>query len=261
MKADYLTLLQEFGLSPNESGIYESLVKYGELNVADISTKAKIHRRNVYDALQRLLEKGLVYEVLEHKTSFYQAVSPEKLLDIINEKRDQLLTALPDLMKLYQTTSAPESVHIYRGVEGLKNYMRDILRVGADYYSIGAKGVWADPRVAGILPSFLKEAKKKKITFHVLYDPQVRDAGSHVLNLLPTEHRYLPEFCKTPASLGVFGNTTVVLTNTGIGKMAGDISFTVITNQHLAESIRLWFKVLWEMSSSIKDRKTPKMKK
>jgi sugar-specific transcriptional regulator TrmB len=243
------TLLQEFGLSPNESSIYETLVREGELGVAAISRHSGIHRRNVYDALQRLLEKGLVYEILEQKFSSYQAVSPEKLMELLDEKKSRLELFLPDLLKLYHKSPVKESVLIYRGAEGLKNYMRDIIRQGSDYYSIGAKGIWADPRLATLLPSFLKEAQKKKIEFRILYDPIVRHQGEKVLKLIPANYRFLPEHCRTPASLGIFGDTTVVLSDHSVGRMKDEICFTVITNSKLADSLRSWFSLLWSIAT------------
>ena len=254
MVSQLQSLLQEFGLSPNESSIYETLVREGELGVASISRHSGIHRRNVYDALQRLLEKGLVYEILEQKFSSYQAVSPEKLMELLDEKRTRLESFLPDLLKLYHKSPVKESVLIYRGAEGLKNYMRDIIRQGSDYYSIGAKGIWADPRLATLLPSFLKEAQKKKIEFRILYDPIVQQHGERVLKLIPANYRFLPEHCRTPASLGIFGDTTVVLSDHSVGKMNDEICFTVITNSQLADSLRAWFSLLWSLSSPDKPK-------
>lgn len=245
----YTSFLQELGLSPNEAAIFEALLRHGELSVAEVARRAGAHRRNVYDALQRLLEKGLVHEVLEHKLSRYQAVNPEKLLDIVNEKRERLLQVMPEFQKLFLHTPSQESVLIYRGVEGLKTYMRDILRKGKDYYSIGAKGIWADPRVKDILPSFLSDAKKKGITFHILYDPIVSTTKNSVLATIPANYRFLPPECSTPASLGVFGDVTVVLSDISAGKMKDEISFTVITNQKLAASVRSWFDLLWRVSA------------
>ena len=57
-------IYQSLGISPNEAKIYESLVESGEAGVSDISVSAKIHRRNAYDAIYRLIDKGLIFEIL-----------------------------------------------------------------------------------------------------------------------------------------------------------------------------------------------------
>ena len=55
----YEELLREMGLSPNEARVYEALLKTGEASVQTIAIKSKVHRRNVYDAISKLMEKLL----------------------------------------------------------------------------------------------------------------------------------------------------------------------------------------------------------
>ena len=71
-------LLQELGLPLNEAKIYEALLTYGGSGVSTISLRSGVHRRNTYDALHRLIEKGLVYEVFTQGETVYEAVEPGK---------------------------------------------------------------------------------------------------------------------------------------------------------------------------------------
>ena len=90
-------ILEKLGLSPNEAKIYLSLLEYGESGVADISTQAGVHRRNVYDSLKRLLDKGLVQQSLDTKENSYAPVDPSKLTEIIAEQSQQLEEVMPAL--------------------------------------------------------------------------------------------------------------------------------------------------------------------
>ena len=56
---EYQELFQSLGLAKNEAKIYEVLIREGNSPVGKISEKSGIHRRNVYDSLNRLIEKGL----------------------------------------------------------------------------------------------------------------------------------------------------------------------------------------------------------
>lgn len=60
-----LAILEGLGLSPNEAKIYETLVLRGESSVSDIAVAAKIHRRNAYDAIERLIDKGLCFQFFQ----------------------------------------------------------------------------------------------------------------------------------------------------------------------------------------------------
>ena len=147
--------LQQLGLSKNEAKIYEVLVKRGVLGVGEIAVKSQVNRRNVYDSMQRLLEKGLVFEVYETRDVKYQAVEPDKLRALIEEKKEEILAKiLPSLNSSFQESPDTESVFVYRGIEGWRNYMRDILRVGEDFYCIGAAGAWWEPKSCRIYDSF-----------------------------------------------------------------------------------------------------------
>ena len=122
----YLGILQDLGLTPNEAKIYQTLIEQGESTAGEISTKGKVHRRNIYDTLNRLIEKGLVFQILAKGENIYKAVDPAKFLEIIKEKENKLNRILPDLQKQFEAKPTYQEAYIYRGVEGFKNYLRDI---------------------------------------------------------------------------------------------------------------------------------------
>lgn len=52
--------LGDVGLSKNEVKVYVALSKIGQATANKIVGNSKVHRTNVYDTLDRLVEKGLV---------------------------------------------------------------------------------------------------------------------------------------------------------------------------------------------------------
>jgi sugar-specific transcriptional regulator TrmB len=131
----YSEILSELGLAKNESFIYVSLVKNGGMGVSAIALKSGVHRRNVYDSMQRLLEKGLVYEEIGNKENIYYAVDPHKLIEMVDEKRSKIESLMPELIKQFKTSTKEQSVAIYRGVEGAKNYLLSIEREEKEVYA------------------------------------------------------------------------------------------------------------------------------
>ncbi|MBX4191729.1 MAG: hypothetical protein KW804_02945 [Candidatus Doudnabacteria bacterium] len=146
--------LEELGLSPNEAKIYEGLIRYGQASVPDISAKIGVHKRNIYDTVPRLLQKGLIYQIAG-KESLYAAVAPDKLNDLVWEKEAKLKSILPGLTQQYKKTTSHEAVYIYKGIEGFKNYLRDILDIGEDVYFVGAKGGWFDKELQPFIYSIM----------------------------------------------------------------------------------------------------------
>ncbi len=246
---DYQELFQSLGLSKNESKIYEILIRYGERGVGFISEKSGVHRRNVYDSLNRLLEKALVTEIIESSENKYQAAEPKKLLEIIREKSDSIEKLLPSLEKIYFSTPTEYKVHTYRGKEGWKQYMKDILRADKPFYSIAAQGAWMDTRVKSFYPGFLEQMKKKKIPMHHLFDYDVKESTHEILNHVGKNFKFLPKKYATNSGIDVFGDRVNIMHQQYLGKVGTDeeIIFTVIVNQNLADSFRTWFQYMWDM--------------
>ena len=242
----YLDLLQQLDLSKNEAQIYETLLRNGELSASKIAVRAKVHRRNVYDAIQRLLEKGLVFEILERRESRFQAVEPRKLLELVKEKEVMVKNAMPGLEDLFSSIAHEQAVYIYRGVEGWKNYMRDIIRTGEEFYCIAGKGAWMDQRIMNFFPQFTNDAQRKNIKFNHLFDHEVKESTHDIVKYVGKHYKFLPKGYSAPASVDLFGDRVNVVSNIHLGGVDEDMSITVIVNQLVADAFRIWFRFMWD---------------
>ncbi|MBI3952646.1 MAG: hypothetical protein HY336_01670 [Candidatus Doudnabacteria bacterium] len=242
---------ESLGLSPNEGKIYESLVEHGESSITQVAINAKIHRRNAYDAIARLIDKGLCFEIISSKENRYNAVDPDKLVELLGEKQNQLQEILPALKKKFGQRLAREEAFIYRGLEGQKNIWRDMLRIGKDAYVVGAKGGWFDPRLESSRIAFFKEANKKSLRFHQLFDYEMKIQKPGFAESFPAklEYRYLPKDYSTNSLLHIFGDYVITYTGLTIGKISDDTVFFILHSKDLAESYRKWFWYMWEQSS------------
>lgn len=243
-------VLTELGLSKNEGQIYEALLRGGDMNISQIAKQSRVHRRSVYDCIDRLLNRGLVFEIKEDGESYYQAVEPEKLSELVREKQELLNSTMPILKQLYRTTPADQELLVYRGIEGWKNCMRDILRIGEDYYCIAGKGGWMDPRILNFFPGFIKDLKKKKIGCHVLFEHEVKSRHHDITKYVGPHYRFLPKGFSTDASVEIFGDRVYLIADITYGKLGDDFWFTVIVNRKLADAFRMWFKLMWGASET-----------
>lgn len=247
----YQEILQEAGLSPNEAKIYEAMVELGESTISKIAVSSGVHRRNAYDAMNRLVDKGLCFEILSGGENRYNAVDPGKLLELVSEKQQKIQAILPGLQKKFVKRIAPEEAYIYRGYEGQKNIWRDILRIGANTHNIGAKAQWFDPKLDSARVEFFKEAKRKRLKFHLLFDHEVKIQMPDFPKTYPAElhYRFLPKEYSTNSIVHIFGDYVVTYTGVGLGKMSENTVFFVIRSRDLAESYRTWFWYMWKQSS------------
>lgn len=242
----YGQIFESIGLSPNEAKIYETMLSTGETGVSEVSVKAKIHRRNVYDAMHRLLEKGLVFVIFQKGENRYQAVHPQKLMEIVKEKEREIESVLPQLTKMFVTEASSESAYIYKGIEGYKNYRRDLVRVGEEAFFLGAKGLWRSPQIDQTFRDAYVSKFKKNVPHKVLFDPRVPELLPEALADERGNYRVLQKGYETPGVVDIFGDYVVTFVSVGIGNIGDDITIFVMRNRELAESYKTWFRCIWD---------------
>lgn len=241
----FLKELQEIWMSKNEAKIYETILELGESSVSDIAKKSGIHRRNIYDTITRLSEKGVVFSIFWWKENTFGAAEPQKLREMLHEKQQTFEKILPYLEDMRNKQPPTEAAFIYKWIEGYKNYMRDLANIAEDCYFLWAKGNWLTP---GVSPDFqrnferIMEIKWKKT--QIIFDPRVK-VREDIQNSTNWEYRFLPEWYETPWVVDVFWDYVVTFKWDGIGNFWENGTIFVMVNAQLAESYRTWFKFIW----------------
>ncbi len=130
--------LQKLGYTERESTVYLTLLQHGQLGVSDIARKCGLYRTDIYTALGRLKEEGIVSVVLRGKYHAYKASSPKllekKFLELANSF-DEEVEALRALE--YAPTLTRPVVTYIEGQKGITSIHDDIvttLKKGDTYY-------------------------------------------------------------------------------------------------------------------------------
>lgn len=242
----YQELLQRVGLSLNEARVYEALLYVGEANVNKISIKSKVHRRNVYDSLHKLIEKGLASETFVKGEKFFKAISPERLKEIIKEREIALDSQLAEMKKLYAATEPEAEAYLFRGVEGVKNYLRLILEQKQTVYFIGAKAMWLDPRLRHYIQHFDKERRALGIKFMHLFDHEVKKQKPEILALVGKPYKFLPSKYSSPTMIDIFGDYVVTFVGVKPGELYEEPLQFVLKSKLLADGYRKFFQFMWD---------------
>jgi len=242
----HVELLTDIGLSLNEARIYNTLLEIKGGTISAIARHAGIDRRNVYDTMQRLIKRGLAYQILPKKILTYAPVHPEKLKEFLTEKMDDLEDSLPGLIKKFDLASSNQQIFIYKGIQGLKNYIKLVLKTGKAVHSIGAKGSWFDPRVA----SFAKRASKtwatKKVGSKIIYDWEIRNHPD-VTRMVGKDYKFLPKKYSSDSQVDIVGDYIVIYSGINIKELDDDITMFVLRDKTLAKDYSKWFEFMWDM--------------
>ena len=245
----YEELLKEVGLSSNEAKVYETLLKIGEASVQTISNKCGVHRRNVYDSLSKLMEKGLVSEVFVNGEKNFKSVNPRRLLELLKEKEEKLNKIIPEMQDKFLNKQEKEEAYFYRGIEGFKNYLKDIIDTGEDVYFIGAKAFWLDERLKHFLPMFERDRKLKGIKFKHLFDYEVKEQKPEILKVVGKPYKFMPKKYSSSTAIDIFGSFVVTFVGVRPGELYDEPLMFVMKSRKLADGYRKFFQFMWDSCS------------
>jgi len=224
--------LKQAGLTENESKVYLALLDLGPSLAGQISRKAGLHRRTVYDTADMLAKKGLIGYILKNNRRLFQASNPNRILEIIKEKQDLVESVIKKLEEKYTKTKEKEETNFYKGKEGLKTVFEDQL----NYKEILILG--ASPKAYEILQFYFKwydkTRKQKKIKARII-------ASDKKIKKIPlAEIRYLPEKYSNPVSVNIYGDTTAIIL------WAEKPVAIVIKDKSITEGYRKYFELMWK---------------
>ena len=118
--------LLKIGLTEGEAKVYLALSELGSSTVGPIVKKSSVAYSNIYDILNRLIDKGIVSFIIKNKTKYFQAAPPANLVDFLDKKEKQiseqkqsLQKIIPDLEKL-QELHPKQEAEIFLGKKGLR---------------------------------------------------------------------------------------------------------------------------------------------
>ncbi|MDD5192802.1 MAG: helix-turn-helix domain-containing protein [Candidatus Nanoarchaeia archaeon] len=231
-------LLQDLGLEEKECKVYLALLQLGETTATKISEKTNLDRTLIYQLTNKLIEKGLVSYIIKNNVKYFSSANPKKLLQDLKEKELKLQEVMPELINLTKAKEEETRVEIFRGKEGLKAVLKDLIRTKKDYVAFGEEG-----RFQQVLPidihQFLNQIVKNNIHEKVLVREDLRGI---VVSSKNSEFRYLPKEYLSPVTIAVYGN-----------KVANFIwtspYYAILTeNKEIANSLRSQFNALWKLA-------------
>ena len=242
-------LLKKIGLSENEVKIYTTLLKTGSSTPYEIGKKTGIYRSQIYDILEKLINKGLVSYVYQGPKKYFQAASPEKIKDFLEDKKrlledqkKELDQIMPGLMKIPELQRMDTKVEVFRGKEGLKYFLKDIIKTGKEVLMTGIDDKKYKEELPFFMEQYFRELRRLGIKERVI---TVKRSGIFLFNKKTaptTEYRFLEERQFNPTNTVVYGSKVVIVswgsTETAI----------MIENEEIAETYRNYFEHLWRIA-------------
>ena len=229
------TQLEDAGLTRNEASVYYALVDQGPSKAGHITRRTGIHRRNVYDAIETLIQKGLVTYMKENNIRLFVAVSPARLLEMLKEKEQNIASVVPELQQKFNFVQKKNETVFYRGKQALKSLFDDQLKEGKEILIIGACA-FANDIVKYYFQKYDLERKRKNIKVKALFSSK----SNYTIPL--SEIKYLPKEMNSPTATNIYGDKVAII-------LWSEEPFAILIHQkEIADSYRNYFGLLWKQA-------------
>ena len=161
-------VLGAIGLVDRDIKVYLACLKLGSATVNKISKEAGTYRTYTYDILRSLMDRGLVNYVVKEKKHFFEVSNPERILEILKEKEDQVKEILPMLQEMRQSITEKPAVEFYEGLAGVNLIHDMILREKPEEIRVFGNPEQHSEIMKFYLPRFVKTRVKKRIKARVI---------------------------------------------------------------------------------------------
>lgn len=238
--------LGSVGLSEKEIAVYTSLLELGESSINKITKKSEVNRVTVYPIIQKLIEKGFVSKLYKEGKSYFKAIPPEQILDLLKEKSDKIRLILPELKKRTNKAKTSTSVELFRGRKGMYSFVErlysgkekqmyaygnfDIAKKALEYQALHGrklrilKKIKLDIAISPIYDDYLKENTYRRLT-RIRFNDSLKALEVYI----------------------IFGKTLV-----GIFEVSKELIGILIENEKLAEYHKFIFDKLWKEGKSLR---------
>lgn len=248
--------LIELGFSGAAARLYDSLVEKGPLTILEASRATEIERTALYRLIDDLTSRGLVEEVLEHKSRRLQAVTPQKIKDILdNEKRrvEKLENEFPEFEKLISSLPQNNSTQVryYRGISGIKQILWNETKAKNELIGYTHRNL---EEVVGhkYFEEYARELEKNKVVTRDLrcdsFLVSSDESGFVRRHIDKSVWRYLPDsVMHLTHNLDVYNGVVAMYY-----WQNEDVFGIEIENQMIAEMQRSIFETLWKLAENYK---------
>src|SRR3989338_4097634 len=129
-----ISILEDIGLTKNESIVYLTLIKIGNSGAGEILKISGLNSGKIYETLESLKRKGLISESILNHTSSFAASDTSQLSDYLREKQERLkkdeellLELLPELEKTRKDKLESSIPLTCQGIRGISVLVKEAL--------------------------------------------------------------------------------------------------------------------------------------
>ena len=247
-------ILRKIGVEKKETQVYLELLQSGPSSVSFLSKKSNSTRPTLYNRLEALAEKGIVYRAEQENGRIYIAETPEKILQIFEKHISRLRQAQENFKKITPTLNAKKGadflkprMQFFEGMESVQNAMEDFL----SYRDIESLNFWT-PKVVDLLSTdHFMYSNRKRIQNNIWQKTIAAGFENFKVKDYPNaatgkkfkrELRVAPHYIAPAMSYWVYANKVLFLAS------RAEVYAYIVESCEMAELMTIQFETLWDLS-------------
>jgi len=239
-------MLQEFGLSKNETAIYITLLEAGrELGGSDIAKKAGIPRQYIYIAIPLLCARGLIIKIPHGKKSRYKAVFQGEIEKIAKRKLVEAETIVHEL-SAFSHLSYEQDFEVVQGDDAIRRFeMENVekMKVGDTEYIIGGATDGFSKVMGNIMNHYLNSKQRKNIKVKYIGNQDEELYYKKFIGVyLNQEYRFIENLPQGVAHMVVRKDSVSFYT------FLNPPLIYIVKASSVAENYKQFFLMLWNMA-------------
>ena len=255
-------VLENLGLTPNESNIYQYLLStQASLSAHEITLALSLDKVSTYRALKSLEQQNLITVTGEKRTQRYQLNSTKELFNKYENQVQELSSLRSQLDELITHATSEQhdfylknKIQIYKGKEGyrlwnyerLKNGTKTIKEFGSDNFI--RKIFDTEDELFVYMNKYIQDRVSNKISMQSLVTPTANDwIFNRSDKKLLKEFKILETNDEVEAYMSIFGNRFGFYT-----KQGNEYLGVIIDDLFLASMMTTLFNALWVQGKSKK---------
>jgi sugar-specific transcriptional regulator TrmB len=244
-----LKAFESIGIPKMQTRVYLDLLKNKESSATQVSKRTKMHRANVYDTINKLKERNLVYMSTKDGRQVFAALPTDLILNNEKGRLENLKVAIEFINTTYVSGKSPR-VYTLEGLNAIKSIIFSLLEKESVIWIYGLAESENITNVLNdkLMNSFHLERIKRHIELKLLFYKIPHNEIKTLSNLKFTEARLLPKTRqpKTSQITQIVCDGFVYIT-----LWINPIYTIVIENDIIAKEYLDLYNVLWDSSKKV----------
>lgn len=244
-----IVVLQNLGLSDEESRIYLVLLGLGGCVASILAKEVGLKRTTIYPILKKLAAQGIVNVYFRKNKRFYYAEKPAKVAGLFHKKIESFENIIPTLESMDKKQAEMLGLRFVETVDELENFYFTILDEyrNKKYCAIGNANAWESLNT-DFFVQYRKDRALHGIHTKLLLTEDSRKINPTEENLL-REWKYLPAQYKFKSTMDIFDDKVLII-SPKFSSLA-----VVIAVPAMVDIFKTIFEMLWDFTAAEKEKK------